>query len=154
MLCSHGTENLNPISQMRKLRIREAQQVAAACPAQYSHPSLSGSKVCAWKAKYLGLLRVSGMFSLNSVREVGTWGFTLNLGQKRQVTGGDTFWLQKVPRLCCLPLEGWEVSASLSYHVKDESFYFYFAKRGFSIKWMLNVIKCLFIILGFSLLAY
>jgi len=36
--------------------------------------------VCAWEPKYPGLHRVSGMLSLNSVREVGTWRFPFNLG--------------------------------------------------------------------------
>ena len=31
LLFSHGTENLNPISQMRKSRLGEAQLLAAAC---------------------------------------------------------------------------------------------------------------------------
>ena len=31
LLFSHGTENLNPISQMRNLRLGEAQLLAAAC---------------------------------------------------------------------------------------------------------------------------
>lgn len=45
-------------------------------------------------------------------------------------------------------------SVSLSYQAKEESCYFYFTKRDFPAKWMLSVIKCLFIIPGFSLLAY
>lgn len=77
---------------------------------------------------------------------------TLNLGQRNQATGRVSDF-RKSPRLCYLPLQGWVVLRSLSYHAKEES-YFYFAKRGFSMKWMLNVIKCLFIIPGFSLLAY
>lgn len=57
------------------------------------------------------------------------------------------------PWRCHQPLQGWAASVRLSDHAKEESFYFYFAKRGFPMKWMPNVIKCLFIIHGFSLLV-
>lgn len=152
-----GIEALGPISQMRKLRLTEAQPVAAARStwrSYRSHLRPLGEVICAWKAKYPGLFRASGMFCLYWVREVGIRGMCSQFRTEETSNWRGPSLTFECPQACWLPLQGWEVLESLSYHAKEGSFYFYFAKRGFSMKWMLNVIKCLFIIPGFSLLAY
>lgn len=101
MLYSHRTENLSPILQVIKLRLREAQQVAAACPTWYNHSSLSGSKVCAWKAKYLGLLRMNGMFSSSQRSE--DMGIYSQLGAEETGNWRGPSLTSEVPRLLPSP---------------------------------------------------
>lgn len=77
----HRIENLSPISQTRKRRLREARQVAAARPTG----SRSGSKACL-ESRISRASQVSGMFHLHQVRAMGTWGSLSTWGR------GDSAW--------------------------------------------------------------
>lgn len=74
----HGTENLSPISHMRKLRLRDPSSLSNVTQPFWS----SGSKVWAWKASHPGLLGLSRMFCFNKVRDVGTWHLLLISGRR------------------------------------------------------------------------
>lgn len=96
----HRIENLSPISQTRKRRLREARQVAAACPTG----SRSGSKACL-ESRISRASQVSGMFHLNQVRAMGTWGLTLNLGQRRQCLEGTLSDFRRSPGCAAFPFK-------------------------------------------------
>lgn len=84
-----------------------------------------------WKAKYPGLFRASGTFLPQLSQRSGHMGrYSQFRTEETSNRRGPSLTLE-CPQACWLPLQGWEVLVSLSYHAKEESFYFYFAERFF-----------------------
>lgn len=98
----HGIENLSPISHMRKLRLRDTQQLVQRDTAIL----VVWVQSAGLESKTPRASRGEQNVLLQRRQRCGDVALALNFGQKKRATGGDPLWLQKAPRLRFLPRRG------------------------------------------------
>lgn len=130
-----GLETLGPISQMRKLRLTESSSASGG--SSFNMTQLPWSSEPTWKSHLCLGSKTSRAFQ-------GKWHVLPLLSQRSGNRGmcspfrteetsnrrGPPLTLE-CPQAGWLPLQGWEVLVSLSYHAEEESFYCFRRERFF-----------------------